>query len=147
MIRNGYQRVRAGYDRVSDWSARHTAALFAVSYALLIVAVGLAVQSSHAVGVEARQRSAVDRARTAQLKWDKAADDHATCLRSAKGREESRHTFYVAFDTIARFSSDADRAEVRRFVAAEKRAIALALPSLDCETIAPPPKGPRPRIP
>jgi formate-dependent nitrite reductase cytochrome c552 subunit len=132
---------------------RHNAGVAALVIVCLSIAGGFHAlnregeQRTAAVRTEARARSRVDRARTAQLRWDKTAADHAACARQAASRIEVRRTFDDVFDSIARFASTERVGEVLRVVDAEKRTVSKALPTIDCEKIAPPPKGPRPRIP
>lgn len=150
-------RLRDGYQRASDWTVRHVAALFAISYSLLFVAVGLAVQSSHqanvtatAVRVEARQRSAVDVARSAQVDWDAATSRHRECLSRADSRLVSRQAWAVAVGLLSQprpGESPERRAQTVETVRVLNRVLDEALAPLDCSRLAPKPKGPRPTIP
>lgn len=133
--------------RLDVWVRTHALGLAAVSFVLLGSSVGLSAFATYRTGIEAGQRSAVDSARTAQLKWDGKNEDHKGCLRQAASRSEARKTFFDIFDSIAATATERDRDQVTAFVAESKARVAANLPELDCAELAPKPKGPRPVIP
>lgn len=102
------------------------------------------------VSNEARARSKVDRARTAQVDWDAATARHRECLGRADSRITSRKAWTVAVDLLSRprpGDTPERRQQTLKTVELLNGLLDQALAPLHCEKIAPAPKGPRPRIP
>lgn len=118
-----------------------------------IALILLAVASSwglHLVNREGEQRSAVDRARTAQVDWDAQLARHRSCQARAQSQVASRDAWRKAvrlLSTPRPGESPQRRAETVETVAELNAKLDMALKPQDCSRVSPAPKGPRPRIP
>lgn len=87
----------------------------------------------------------------AQATYDNQAQAHLDCESRNEGRRGTKDVAYKVLNDVAMFGS-ADRtpeeqAAVEAFVEAEKIELESLLAQLDCDEVAPAPKGPRPSWP
>lgn len=116
---------------------------------VLVLLFGYLALDNRADNAKDKRGRQIDRQRSAQIDWDNATSRHAECLGRADSRAASRTAWDGVLDLLAvpdPTDTEAQRVQTAAALEAIGAILDDALSPLDCDEVAPAPKGERPTV-